>query len=240
MMILCRLNFLINFVYYFCFSLYFQVYRFRVRLQPECCGPSTNQLSKLIDNVEYVFQQHDNSHKQKFESSYLKNLLKLRAIDVGYQLFHQLLLRGVQTQKPNEVWFNFKGKFARFGLEEFILITGLNVGVTGEEIVDEKAPSYLVETYFPANKRKGKIDRLDLKKAFCMCNSPEEKYRLGLVVCVVWVLLGAEENTFLSPWLLSIAGDVDKFNNYPWGKKSFLQTMKNFNRKLESGSAKSV
>ncbi|CAA2949061.1 Hypothetical predicted protein [Olea europaea subsp. europaea] len=48
----------------------------------------------------------------------------------------------------------------------------------------------------------------------------------------MYVLLAAEENTFVSPWSFYLVDDLDRFNNYSWGRKSYEYTIKVFKRNL--------
>ncbi|CAA2995579.1 Hypothetical predicted protein [Olea europaea subsp. europaea] len=44
----------------------------------------------------------------------------------------ELVFRTIRTDKVNELWFNVQGNMMRFGLQEYILVTGLRCGVFPE------------------------------------------------------------------------------------------------------------
>ncbi|CAA2933747.1 Hypothetical predicted protein [Olea europaea subsp. europaea] len=48
----------------------------------------------------------------------------------------------------------------------------------------------------------------------------------------MYVVLAVEENTFVNPWLFYLVDDLDRFNNYSWGRKSYEYTIKVFKRNL--------
>ncbi|CAA3020171.1 Hypothetical predicted protein [Olea europaea subsp. europaea] len=80
---------------------------------------------KLIDEVFYSL---DDKHQDLFTNSCFGHLLSLRNIKLASQLVHQLILRSISTSKENEVYIKVGDKLARFGLQEFTLVTGLNAG----------------------------------------------------------------------------------------------------------------
>lgn len=63
-----------------------------------------------------------------------------------------LTINETGTDTPKE-WslIQFQKQVARFGLQEFILVTSLNAKNV-EEVVAKETQQYLLETYFPANK----------------------------------------------------------------------------------------
>ncbi|KAL2487041.1 Ulp1 protease family protein [Abeliophyllum distichum] len=70
----------------------------------------------------------------------------------------------MRTLKENEVWCKFGNKIARFGLEEFVLVTGLKAGELESEDENLGLKSYLIQKYF--KKSKGKVVRKQLLIAF--------------------------------------------------------------------------
>ncbi|CAA3009417.1 Hypothetical predicted protein [Olea europaea subsp. europaea] len=78
--------------------------------------------------VHDVYEQLGTNHKSKLRESCFGSLLRLRDIRLASQVIHQLLSRKMKTNKNGEVWFKIGDKRAKFGLEEFVLVTGLNVG----------------------------------------------------------------------------------------------------------------
>ncbi|CAA2993328.1 Hypothetical predicted protein [Olea europaea subsp. europaea] len=84
----------------------------------------------------------------------------------------------MKTNKNGEVWFKIGDKRVRFGLEEFVLVTGLNAG--DENDVDKTlgAECRIVKEYFKNSGRK--IIKGDVYNAFTCCML-FEKYPWGKI-----------------------------------------------------------
>ncbi|KAL2490568.1 Ubiquitin-like protease domain-containing protein [Abeliophyllum distichum] len=159
-----------------------------------------------------------------FETSCFGPLLKLRKIKLASQLVHQLLMRSMKTKKE-EAWFKIGNKRARFGLQEFVLVTGLNA--TSSEIVEMSggADCRIVKDHF--KKSGGKIMKGDVYEAFKRCKRNQtDKYKLGLIIILAYVLLATEENTLIELWWFELVDDLDLFDKFPWGKLSYEYTIR--------------
>ncbi|PON94313.1 hypothetical protein TorRG33x02_097870 [Trema orientale] len=64
----------------------------------------------------------------------------MKIMSFSGQLLHQLTLRLAKCQKKNELWFSIGQKLARFSLNEFALITGLQCGAYPEVWAYEAIP----------------------------------------------------------------------------------------------------
>ncbi|CAI9764566.1 unnamed protein product [Fraxinus pennsylvanica] len=181
--------------------------------------------------VHDVWEKLDTNYQKKLRESCFGSLLRLRDIRLASQIIHQLLLRKLKTGKKEEVWFKIGGKRTRFGLEEFVLVTGFIAG--NDDNVDETlgAECRILKEYF--KKSVGKITKGDAYNAFICCKKRKsDKYKLGLVVILAYVLWAKEENTFIELWWLDLVDDLDRFEKYPWGKFSFEYTMNVFKREM--------
>ncbi|KAL2464447.1 uncharacterized protein Fot_52403 [Forsythia ovata] len=125
----------------------------------------------------------------------------------------KLSMRTVRTLKENEVWCKFGNKIARFGLEEFVLVTGLKAGELESEDENLGLKSDLIQKYF--KKSKGKVVRRQLLNAFRRCGNQPDKFKMGLLLILAYVLLSAEENTNLLLWF-NLVDNFGRFNNYAW------------------------
>ncbi|KAL2517947.1 DUF1985 domain-containing protein [Abeliophyllum distichum] len=126
-------------------------------------------------------------------------------------------MRSTKTAKEEEAWFRIGNKHARFGLQEFVLVTGLNAG--GFEDVYKSVGSHclIVKDHF---KKSGEnIMKGDVYEAFKRCKRNKiDKYKLGLIIVLAYVLLATEENTLIDLWWFKMVDDLDKFDKYPWRK----------------------
>ncbi|KAL2498663.1 Ulp1 protease family protein [Abeliophyllum distichum] len=112
-----------------------------------------------------------------FETSCFGPLLKLRKINLASQLVHQLLMRSMKTKKE-EAWFKIGNKRARFGLQEFVLVTDLNATSSENVEMSGGADCRIVKDHF--KKSGGKIMKGDVYEAFKRCKRNQtDKYKLG-------------------------------------------------------------
>ncbi|CAA2949329.1 Hypothetical predicted protein [Olea europaea subsp. europaea] len=156
--------------------------------------------------VRDVYEKLDKNYKNKFSESCFGSLFRLKDIKLALQVIHQLLLRKIRTNKK-EVWFKIGEKNAKFGLEEFILVTGLNAGDDNDVHKTFREECRIVKEYF--KKIGGKITNGDAYNAFA-----------------------TEENTYIDLWWLDLVDDLDRFETYPWGNFSIEYTISIFKREM--------
>ncbi|KAL2500528.1 uncharacterized protein Fot_34376 [Forsythia ovata] len=116
---------------------------------------------EIINEVYYAL---DSNHQKNFTDSCFGHLLSVAEIKISPQIVHQCIVRTVRTLKENEVWCKFGNKIARFGLEEFVLVTGLKAGELESDDENLGLKSDLIQKYF--NKSKGKVVRRQLLNTF--------------------------------------------------------------------------
>ncbi|CAA2997556.1 Hypothetical predicted protein [Olea europaea subsp. europaea] len=159
-----------------------------------------------------VYEKLDTNYKNKLSESCFGSLLRLKDIKLASQ-------------------FKIGEKNAKFGLEEFILVTGLNAGDDNDvdKTLGEKCR--IVKEYFKNSG--GKITKGDAYNAFVNCKKRKSnKYKLGLIVILAYVLWAMEENTYIDLWWLDLVDDLDRFKTYPWEKFSFEYTISIFKREM--------
>ncbi|KAL6560687.1 hypothetical protein OROGR_004246 [Orobanche gracilis] len=193
-------------------------------------GDATITNRSNIKVINEVYEKLDKKCKEKLETSCFGSLLKLGRIKLASQIVHNLILRLAKNNTEKEAWFVIGNKLARFGLQEFVLVTGLKAG-RFEDVKTYGVDSPLVKNYFKNSQ--GKITRQDVYNAFDRCKKrPIDKYKLGLLVILSYVILAAEENTFLDLWWFDLVDDVERFNKYPWANLSFEYTIRVLKRNL--------
>ncbi|KAM3266688.1 hypothetical protein P3L10_003683 [Capsicum annuum] len=147
-------------------------------------------------------------------------------------------IRFPMTMKMDEIWINYCGMLVCFGLQMFVIVTGLRC-------YHPEGPPPRKRS--KARKCKGKIDglfdiaRRGYKASDLLIDLKDktipEQYREQL--CLVWfvhsVIFVRDVNKVLQDVLLARAEDFDKFNNYPWGYDSFYLTVQYLLTKLSSG-----
>ncbi|KAM3378997.1 hypothetical protein P3S68_011410 [Capsicum galapagoense] len=122
----------------------------------------------------------------RFMDSCFGCLLKVK-LDNWHKIFcarivHYLLQRRVSSSKEKEVWFIIEGNPIRFGMKEFVVITGLNCGKypTDKALYEEKKAKDFLGVVM--NKDRNLIGN-DLKKNL---ESNKLDAQTNLKIAMVW------------------------------------------------------
>ena len=74
-----------------------------------------------------------------------------------------------------------------------------------------------------------KIDVVSLQSRLCeqgaIFSQREDPLKMALVLFVERFLFGADYRKTVSPWLFSLAEDMEQFNSFPWEKFIFQMTL---------------
>ncbi|CAA0837026.1 Unknown protein [Striga hermonthica] len=138
-------------------------------------------------------------------------------------------LKSPENEK-DVVWFKFGEKEARFGLQEFSLVSGLKI----VDDVSYEVPKRSSSLFDLFKEKKGKIMKKDLLEQFdglVEKGDVDLKYKLGLLIVLEYAVLSNECRTLVDERLFHLVEDLEQFNNYPWGNLSYEYTVKLFKRK---------
>ncbi|KAG5398331.1 hypothetical protein IGI04_020145, partial [Brassica rapa subsp. trilocularis] len=172
------------------------------------------------------------------ESSFGKLFdLPTRQCPVSCKLIHSLLSRQLRCNQEHTLWSVFGKDPLRFSLEEFGTITGLNCGSfpDGYEAPDHNRKD--------ANKQKGahkdplwqkivgKYDNItiaDLAEELEHGHQMDEwrRIRLALIIILDGVLIASQQIHRRTLRYVQMLDDVDAFLEFPWGRESFLHTLR--------------
>ncbi|KAG2304379.1 hypothetical protein Bca52824_033030 [Brassica carinata] len=191
---------------------------------------------RWIDIIKGALEEED---KQMLIDSQFGRVLQMGSHTFSVMFLHYCLSRQLITAKEYELWWIFVGKPIRYAIQDFALVTGLNcgdgVGLTGEaekgigrgkasgkgkssmSIWDDlfrgeekPTPGWIMERLVKGKKYKDGLTRL----------------RLALLVLVEGILCPTCGTTKIRPEVVSMLGNLDAFLKYPWGRESFLLTVK--------------
>ncbi|KAG2317183.1 hypothetical protein Bca52824_020305 [Brassica carinata] len=163
--------------------------------------------------------------------------LPTRQCPVSCKLIHCLLSRQLICKLDNTLWTVFGKDPIRFGLEEFGTITGLNCG---EFPNDHEAPD---PNQLVANKQKnahkdpiwkevvGKSSNITIADLADELENDKEmsewrRIRLALIIIVDGVLIASQQVHRPTLKYVKMLHDVDAFLQFPWGRESFLYTIR--------------
>ncbi|CAG7864400.1 unnamed protein product [Brassica rapa] len=192
---------------------------------------------RWIDIIKSALEEED---LEMLNESQFRRVLQMGSHTFSVMFLHYCLSRQLVTAKEYELWWIFVGKPIRYAIQDFAMVTGLNcghgVGLTGEppekgigrgkasgkgkssmSIWDDlyrgkekPTPGWIMERLVRGKKYKDRLTRL----------------RLSLLVLVEGILCPTCGTTKIRPEIVSMLGDLDAFLKYPWGRESFLLTVR--------------
>lgn len=192
---------------------------------------------RWIDLIKNALEEED---LEMLNQSQFRRVLQMGSHTFSVMFLHYCLSRQLITAKEFELWWIFAGKPIRYAIQDFAMVTGLNcgdgVGLAGEppekgigrgkasgkgkssiSIWDDlfrgeekTTPGWIMERLVRGKKYKDRLTRL----------------RLSLLVLVEGILCPTCGTTNIRPEIVSMLGDLDAFLKYPWGRESFLLTVR--------------
>ncbi|CAN7136016.1 unnamed protein product [Brassica rapa subsp. narinosa] len=192
---------------------------------------------RWIDLIKNALEEDD---LEMLNQSQFRRVLQMGSHTFSVMFLHYCLSRQLVTAKEFELWWIFVGKPIRYAIQDFAMVTGLNcgdgVGLAGEppekgigrgkasgkgkssmSIWDDlfrgeekPTPGWIMERLVRGKKYKDRLTRL----------------RLSLLVLVEGILCPTCGTTNIRPEIVSMLGDLDAFLKYPWGRESFLLTVR--------------
>ena len=145
------------------------------------------------------------------------------------RLVHSLLAREIVVDgiEESELYFGVGGRRLRFSKYEFCLLTGLKFGGRAHFSAYNNSifEGGVLKRYWP----NGKIDAVSLEMRLCKQGARfehrEDSLKIALVLFVERFLFGVDYRKIVSPWLFSLAKDMEQFNSFSWRKFVFQMTL---------------
>ncbi|CAN7065761.1 unnamed protein product, partial [Brassica rapa subsp. trilocularis] len=168
---------------------------------------------------------------EDLKASKLVVFIKFKELDFGWtsRLVHFLLCFQLDIKKKFELWSLVVSQPVRFSLIEFEHLTGLNC----DYIKDLENPRCEVTTEMAAFWEKMRVD-LDtgpsieqITEAFYNCDewSRDDRMRLGYLAIHAGYIEGKKFSSATSASLARLVMDLEKLENYPWGRVAFKVLM---------------
>lgn len=208
------------------FSIFF--YFYVQNLSPNKLIFAKNQMKVNFQDHQLNFRCIENSltdaQFEKLKDSCLGFLLDINSnLKVCSMIVHSLILHEEGSSSRQDIRMNFGGKRAKFGIEEFALITGLNCSQLPTDVDHSVQPNRLMEKYFSG---KSSISRNDLKNLLMSSKiDDEDAVKIAKVHIVQNILESKRGDRFVDDFVLKLVDDEQKFENYPWGRRSFNETI---------------
>ncbi|KAM6556096.1 hypothetical protein CsatB_003115 [Cannabis sativa] len=191
----------------------------------------TSGYYSVIGDIKRILTE---SQLEIFSKSVFGYFLRLPEYIIHYQLLHCLLLREVQQPNGLEFWVCVQGKYLRFSIEEFALVTGLDCHVDFDFYQFKQDDNELVKHYFKGYK---KITKGAIQIAFIADNLKDNDdlaVKLAVLYFVQCYLFGGPPGKVVSSEEIDVV-DSGRYNEFGWGKHCFDITMHSLKGKIDSG-----
>ncbi|KAF3445278.1 hypothetical protein FNV43_RR14973 [Rhamnella rubrinervis] len=193
---------------------------------------------KVIENIKKKLNENQ---MKLFRESCFGHFLEMHDIHFSGGIVHHLLMRQLKTQKTEEMWFGFDGKYARFGKTEFCLIAGLRFGEPPSNIESRRRFQCrrLRDECFNGEQS---ITSETLQDRFLESStwSDEDTVKVALIYFLETVLLGKIRKTLVNNLYVELVDCLDIFNSYPWGSVSYEKTLTSLQNALKHRNYPSV
>ncbi|KAI3856161.1 hypothetical protein MKW92_050097 [Papaver armeniacum] len=190
---------------------------------------STSHL-KIIQQIERGFN-YGGEYLEIFKKTSVGHLLDMNGSKFSGATVNSMLrrmLEPLEGDDPDSMYFRIGGKVIKYGKRESALMTGLSF--KGSDVIPPHgrvnyAGSDLIGKYFPG-KRSIKLEELSRK--FDSIEQSMDKVKLGLVLLVQGVLIGADYPHEVNLAYFSMVENIEKFNTFPCGKLCHRRMLKCF------------
>ncbi|CAN7017219.1 unnamed protein product [Brassica rapa subsp. trilocularis] len=213
------------------------------RMFASSCEPSGR---KRVNNyfhlrwIDIVRQALEDEHLDLLNNSQFSRILQMGGHTFSVMFLHYLLSRQLVTDKEFELWWLYIGKPIRYAIQDFALVTGLNCGERSSLDGDAnergigrgkgtpKAKTFVSiwDELFRGEEKPTVawiMDRFVRGKKY---KDPLTRLRLALLVLVEGILCPTCGTTNIRPEVVSKLTNVDDFLKYPWGRESFLLSVR--------------
>ncbi|XP_062113196.1 uncharacterized protein LOC133824333 [Humulus lupulus] len=149
-------------------------------------------------------------------------------------ILHYLLLHEDGSSNGNELHLNFGGNKTKFGIEEFGIITSLNCNEIHVDMGVSNDNNRLLVKYFGGKSSISRNELKDFVKSRKIDIDAEDAVRLVKVYIVENILGSKRGDRLVDNFVMSLVDDDQKFEAYPWGRRSFNETIKYLTSALDS------
>ena len=187
-----------------------------------------------IDCLTIIKNFLTEKQQEMFKTCCLGHLLD---IDCSFklvgQVVHTILLHEINSRNVNEMVFDFNGTYCKFSIIQFESIMGLRCCPIPLDCDITNSKNRLKETYFP---KKTNVSRRDLKDFLIThqkIGNDEDTVKLTKVFTVENILMSKREIILIDDFVFKLVDDEDKFEDYPWGRLCYKETIKYFRQSFK-------
>ncbi|CAA0840918.1 Domain of unknown function (DUF1985 [Striga hermonthica] len=183
---------------------------------------NSNDNSKEKCTISDIKKTLTKEQLEAFRMSAFGKFLDLPHCIVQNQLVNYILLREVHQGRTDEIWFDFGGKFLRFGIEEFAVVTGLKCNELSKKLNIPKIANGLHDKYFAGLElTRSHIRWQFLKKLWA---SDEDAVKFAKLHFLANFLMGSQDALRIDRCFVDMI-DSPECDDYSWGTAVFQFTL---------------
>ncbi|CAA0834548.1 Unknown protein [Striga hermonthica] len=157
-----------------------------------------------------------------FRESAFGKFLDLPHCKVQNQLVNQILLREVHQSRSDELWLDFGGRFFRFGIEEFALITGLKCTGPCKKLNIPQVHDGMYDKFFSGVGLNRNFIRWQFLQKYW--KSDEDAVKFAKLHLLANFLIGSQDTLKVDRCYLDMIDSAD-CDDFDWGTEVFEFTM---------------
>ncbi|KAI3842973.1 hypothetical protein MKW92_010909 [Papaver armeniacum] len=195
--------------------------------------PSEINCGSIIRSIEEITSQFKGKYLKMFQDICFGHLIHLPEFRLLGHIVNNMLLRRKSPLKKHEeeegMHFVIGNQEICFGRREFAMISGLRFqGGEGMDHKHRKIP--LMEAHFPGQ---NSVKLRELIDKFNELEESEDKLKIGLLSIAEGVVMGHPASRVVNRRHFLLVDSLEDFNNYPWGKISYEETITSLIRASE-------
>ncbi|CAA0841350.1 Domain of unknown function (DUF1985 [Striga hermonthica] len=183
---------------------------------------NSNDNSKDRSTLNEIKKTLTKEQLEIFRRSAFGKFLDLPQCIIQNQLINYILLCEVHQSRTDELWFNFRGKFLRFGIEEFAVVTGLKCTGQSKKLNIPKISDGLHDKYFKGvDLTRNHIRWQFQKKSWA---SDEDAVKLAKLHLLANFFMGSQDALRIECCYVDMI-DSAECDDYSWGTDIFEFTL---------------
>ncbi|XP_024009722.1 uncharacterized protein LOC112084663 [Eutrema salsugineum] len=191
--------------------------------EPENKKVNTYFQLTYLDTISFALEE---DHMEKLSLSQFGKLMEAgNKIASSVRFLHFILSRQLVTKKKKELWCLFAGQPIRFSIREFAITIGLDCSKLppAKKLKEDQVNAETIELFgSEKNATPGWIATTLAGRPY---KDKETRFKLACLLLIDGIVCPTSRNAKISAEHIMMVQDVDKFLEYPWGRKSFDLTI---------------
>lgn len=182
-------------------------------------------ISSDHDIINFLKQNLPQKVLHMFSNTIFGNFLEIPCLRVSKQLIHSLIMRELSQTHTDSIYIGIGGKIMYFGIEHFLLISGLKPTANDKfQPTQTGVSTKFCRKYFGKKTNTKKADIENLLKKPNHFSSDEDCLKMALVYFIGFYLMGTDPNVRV-PSMYFDCVENNEYEKVAWGDLSFRATI---------------